>query len=79
MHKPNLETLARRVMSDPVFRSLFLADPEVAVNEAGLDILPDDLQALKEWHVNLRNVTKLEELERALAKFVASRSPGAYK
>ncbi|HEX2950461.1 MAG TPA: hypothetical protein VHV83_13000 [Armatimonadota bacterium] len=77
MQKPNLDLLMRRVISDPVFRNRFIIDPEFALNEAGWDLAPDDLQALKEWHANWRDVTKIDELERALAEFVASRQPNA--
>ena len=77
MEKWTLDLLARRVMSDPTFRQRLMVDPEVAVSEAGWDLSPQDMQALKTWHANLRNVTKMEELEHALAELVASRSPGA--
>ena len=74
MDKPNLELLARRVISDPVFRSQFLADPERAVNEAGWDLPPQEMAALKAWHANLRDVTKLEELELALSALIAAQA-----
>ncbi|HEY3415317.1 MAG TPA: Os1348 family NHLP clan protein [Armatimonadota bacterium] len=73
--KPNLETLARRALSDPAFRQQLLANPEVALSEAGWDLPPEDVAALKRWHANLSSTTKLEELERSLAEFVASRAP----
>ncbi|MHB0939737.1 MAG: Os1348 family NHLP clan protein [Armatimonadota bacterium] len=75
MEKVDLTLLVHRAMSDPVFRQQLLADPEVAVNEAGWDLPPDDLAALKAWHANLRDVTKLEELKRSLEDFLASRVP----
>ncbi|MHB9131746.1 MAG: Os1348 family NHLP clan protein [Armatimonadota bacterium] len=74
MHKPNLDNMARRVLSDPGFREQFMADPQRALSEAGYDFPPDDVAALEAWHANLRNVTKIEELERALAEFIASRA-----
>lgn len=77
MEKANLDILARRAISDPLFRHRLLVDPEVAVMEAGWDLSPEDMAALKEWHAKIRNVTNLEELERSLAEFVASRRPGA--
>ncbi len=76
MEKIDLDTLARRVISDPVFRNRLLVDPETAIHEAGWDLPLADLAALKTWHANLRDVTKLEELERALAAFVAGRRSG---
>lgn len=76
MEKANLEILARRAVSDPVFRSRLLVDPEAAVAEAGWDLTPDEMAALKHWHDNARNVTKIEELERSLAHLIASTRPG---
>lgn len=73
MHKPDLELLVRRVVSDPTFRQQFMADPLVAVAEAGWDLPLDDLAALRAWHREMRDVTKLDELERSLSAFVASR------
>jgi len=35
MEKVDLHLLVRRALSDPVFRQQLLADPEVAVSEAG--------------------------------------------
>lgn len=75
MEKADLDILARRVISDPGFRGRFMADPRAALSEAGWNLPPDDVAALMAWHARLRNVTKLEELERALAEFVASRAP----
>lgn len=77
MEKVTLELLAHRVVSDPTFRRLFLANPRVAITEAGWDVPADDVDALQTWHASLRDVTTLEELERALAAFVASRRPSA--
>lgn len=77
MKKPDLELLLRRVVSDPVFRAHFMADPVVAISEAGWDFPPDDVQALQAWHANMRHVTKLDELERSLSAFIASRLPRA--
>lgn len=77
MEKTSLDLLARRTISDPLFRSQLLADPEVAISEAGWDLLPEDMAALKAWHANLRNVTTLEELERSLGLFIASRRRNA--
>jgi len=77
MDKVNLDTLMRRAISDPHFRQHLLVDPEVAISEAGWDLSADDVAALKEWHANLWSVTKIEELERSLAAFVASRRPKA--
>ncbi|MHB9024975.1 MAG: Os1348 family NHLP clan protein [Armatimonadota bacterium] len=73
--KPDLEKLVRRTVSDPVFRRRLLANPEAALSEAGWDLPPDDVAALKQWHANLNSTTTLEELERSLAAFVASRAP----
>ena len=75
MHKMTLERLARRALSDPNFRQHLLADPEAAVQDAGIDLLPQDLAALKAWQANLRDVTKIDELESSLAEFLASRAP----
>ena len=75
MEKVDLTLLMHRTMSDPVFRQRLLADPEAAVSEAGWDLPPDDLAALKAWHANLRDVTKLEELKHSLEDFLASRVP----
>ena len=70
----SFDRLAHRVISDPVFRQLFMADPEVAIREAEWDIPPRDMAALKEWHANMRYVTKLEEIERSLHKFIAAQT-----
>ena len=75
MEKVTLEILARRALSDPVFRNHLLVDPMREVTDAGWDLPKDDLLALQAWHANLRDVSKLEELERALAEFLASREP----
>jgi hypothetical protein len=52
-----------------------LADPEVAVSEAGWDLPPEDMAALKTWHANLHDVTKLEELKQSLDDLLISRMP----
>jgi len=75
MEKVSLDLLVRRTISDPVFRSQLLANPEVAVSEAGWDLSPEDMKALCAWHASLQNVTKIEELERSLTEFVAGRQP----
>ena len=75
MEKADLELLVRRTMSDPAFRNRLLVDPEAALNEAGWDFPPDDVAALKAWHAHLHDVTKLDELQRSLEAFVASRRP----
>jgi hypothetical protein len=75
MEKVDLHKLIRRALSDPGFRQRLLANPEVAISEAGWDLPADELAALKAWHANLRDVTKLDELERSLEEFRASRVP----
>ncbi len=75
MHKVSLERLTHRVISDQTFRARLLVDPETAISEAGWDMPPDDLAALKAWHADNQQFTKLNELERSLAVFLASRAP----
>ena len=75
MEKTDLNKLINRAMSDPVFRSQLLADPGVAVSEAGWDLPPDDMAALKAWQANLQDVTKLDEIKRSLEALLASRMP----
>lgn len=75
MKKADLQLLVRRTKSDPTFRQRLLADPEVAVSEAGWDLSPDDMSALRAWHAGLVDTTKLAELERSLEHMVADRMP----
>ncbi len=76
MEKPDLELLLHRTLSDPVFRNRLMVDPETALREAGWDLAADDVAALKVWHANLHDVTKLDELKHSLQAFIASRQPG---
>lgn len=78
MEKPTLDLLVRRTVSDPAFRAHLLADPQVAIQDAGWDFSPEEMAALKAWHANLHDVTKVEELERSLLAFVAERTPTGY-
>ncbi len=74
MEKADLALLVRRTQSDPTFRQLLLADPDAAVRAAGWDLPPEDLDALRAWHANLQDVTKLEELQRSLEHLLAERT-----
>jgi len=42
-----LRTIAGKALADPEFRDKLLADPEAAVKEAGFDLTPEQLEALK--------------------------------
>ena len=45
--KDELRTIAGKALADPAFREKLLADPEAAVKEAGFDLTPEQLEALK--------------------------------
>lgn len=55
----DLRTVAGKAVADPAFRQKLLDDPEAAVKEAGIDLSPEQLEALK-------NMDKAE-LEKGLA------------
>lgn len=55
----DLRTVAGKAVADPAFRQKLLDDPEAAVKEAGIDLSPEQLDALK-------NMDKAE-LEKGLA------------
>ena len=44
----DLRTVAGKAIADPFFRQKLLNDPEAAVKEAGIDLSPDQLKALKD-------------------------------
>jgi hypothetical protein len=44
----DLRTVAGKAIADPIFRQKLLNDPEAAVTEAGIDLSPDQMKALKE-------------------------------
>ena len=44
----DLRTVAGKAIADPIFRQKLLNDPEAAVKEAGIDLSPDQLKALKD-------------------------------
>jgi len=56
--KEALRVIAGKAISDPVFRAKLLDDPESAISEAGFDLTPDQIEALKEMD--------REQLERGL-------------
>jgi len=43
----DLRTVAGKAVADPVFRQKLLDNPEAAVREAGIDLSPDQMQALR--------------------------------
>ena len=45
--KDELRTIAGKALADPAFREKLLADPEAAVKEAGFDLTPEQVEALK--------------------------------
>ena len=45
--KDELRTIAGKALADPAFREKLIADPEAAVKEAGIELTPDQLEALK--------------------------------
>ena len=44
----DLRTVAGKAIADPSFRHKLLNDPEAAVKEAGIDLSPDQMKALKD-------------------------------
>ena len=42
-----LRTIAGKALADPAFREKLIADPEAAVKEAGIELTPEQLEALK--------------------------------
>ena len=44
----DLRTIAGKAIADPDFREKLIKDPEAAVNEAGIELSPDQMKALKE-------------------------------
>jgi len=44
----DLRTIAGKAIADPAFREKLLSDPEAAVTEAGIELNPDQMKALKE-------------------------------
>lgn len=55
----DLRAVAGKAVADPAFRQKLLDNPEAAVREAGIDLSPEQMEALK-------NMDK-EELEKGLA------------
>jgi len=55
----DLRTIAGKAIADPAFREKLLKDPEAAVSEAGIELNPDQMKALKEMD--------REKLEKGLA------------
>ena len=47
-NQDDLRTIAGKAIADPDFREKLLNDPEAAVNEAGIELSPDQMKALKE-------------------------------
>jgi hypothetical protein len=43
----DLRTIAGKALADPAFREKLLADPESAVTEAGIELTPEQMEALK--------------------------------
>jgi len=43
----DLRAVAGKALADPVFRQKLIDDPEAAVKEAGIELTPDQLTALK--------------------------------
>ena len=44
----DLRTVAGKAVADPEFRQKLIDDPEAAVKEAGIELTPEQIQALKE-------------------------------
>lgn len=44
----DLRTVAGKAVADPAFRQRLLENPEAAVREAGIDLTPEQMKALKE-------------------------------
>jgi acyl-CoA hydrolase len=44
----DLRAVAGKAIADPAFRQKLLDNPEAAVKEAGIDLSPEQLKALKE-------------------------------
>ena len=44
----DLRTIAGKAIADPAFREKLMKDPEAAVTEAGIELSPDQMKALKE-------------------------------
>ena len=55
----DLRTIAGKALADPDFRQKLLDDPEGAVAEAGVELAPEQMEALKELDK--------EEFEKGLA------------
>ena len=47
-NQDDLRTIAGKAIADPEFREKLLNDPEAAVTEAGIELSPDQMKALKE-------------------------------
>ena len=47
-NQDDLRTIAGKAIADPDFREKLIKDPEAAVNEAGIELSPDQMKALKE-------------------------------
>ena len=45
--KDQLRNIAGKALADPAFREKLLADPEAAVKEAGIELTPEQMKALK--------------------------------
>jgi len=45
--KDELRTIAGKALADPAFREKLIADPEAAVKEAGIELTPEQLEAIK--------------------------------
>ena len=46
-NQDGLRRIAGKALADPAFREKLLADPEVAVQETGIELTPEQLEALK--------------------------------
>ena len=59
----DLRTIAGKAIADPDFREKLIKDPEAAVNEAGIELSPDQMKALKEMDRDLleKGLTDLDE------------------
>ena len=47
-NQDDLRLVAGKAVADPAFRKKLIDDPETAVKEAGIELTPDQIQALKE-------------------------------
>ena len=47
MAQDELRTIAGKALADPAFREELLADPEGAIKEAGIELSPEQMKALK--------------------------------